>query len=468
MSSWEELDATAVAAAVRTGELSARESVALAIERIEADPEINALVGSRFDEALAEVDAGLPDGPLTGVPTLVKPLGTDVAGLPTTRGCRLFAEKVPAVDSESVRRYRAAGMVVLGTSNTPEFGLNASTEPALHGPTRNPWRRTHSPGGSSGGAAAAVAAGMVPVAHATDGGGSIRIPASMCGLFGLKPSRGRISPAPHPATLAGVTSVQHAVTRSVRDSALLLDVAAGPRRGDAYGIPAPAESFSAAVDTDPGRLRVGLMTRLPHGPETHPDCVAAAEHGASLLESLGHVVVPMEPVWDSAHVQSTSGVLMGTAFAVAVEDRLAELGRDLEDDDLEPFSRVLFEHYRSAGAAELVRASQQAQLIGWEVGRLFDEVDVLLTPTLCQPTPELGHLDVQRPELMYERATQFSSWTTTFNVTGMPAMSLPLAVDSTGLPLGVHVVADYAREALLLALAGQVERAAPWPTTAPR
>lgn len=466
--SWDDLDATALAAAVRSGELSARESVTVAIERIEADPELNPVVGPRFDEALAEVDAGLPDGPLTGVPTLIKPLGTDVAGLAATRGCRLFADKIAQADSEIVRRYRAAGLVVLGTSNTPEFGLNASTEPSLHGPTRNPWRRTHSPGGSSGGSAAAVAAGMVPVAHATDGGGSIRIPASMCGLFGLKPSRGRVSPAPHPATLTGVTSVQHAVTRSVRDSALLLDVAAGPLRGDAYGIPAPASSFSAAVDTEPGRLRVGLMTRLRNGPETHPDCVAAAEGGAHLFESLGHEVVPMEPVWDSAHVQATSGVLMGTTFVAAVEDRLAELGRDLRDDDLEPFSRVLFEHYRSVRAADLVRSSQQAQLIGWEVGRLFEQVDVLLTPTLCCPTPELGHLDVQRPEMMHERATQFSSWTTTFNVTGMPAMSLPLATDSTGLPLGVHVVADYAREELLLSLAGQVERAAPWPALAPR
>ena len=469
MSTWEDLDAAGVASAVRSGELSARDAVETAIERIEAlDPGLNAVIGRRFDEALAEVDSGLPEGPLTGVPTLVKPLGADVAGLPATRGCRLFADKVAQVDSESVRRYRAAGMVVLGTSNTPEFGLNASTEPALHGPTRNPWRRTHSPGGSSGGAAAAVASGMVPVAHATDGGGSIRIPASMCGLFGLKPSRGRISPAPHPATLTGVTSVQHAVTRSVRDSALLLDVAAGPLRGDAYGIPAPTTTFSAAVDTEPGRLRVGLMTHLPDGPETHPDCVAAAEHGARLLESLGHELVPMEPAWDSAHVQTTSGVLMGTAFVVAVEDRLTELGRDLRDDDLEPFGRVLFEHYRSIGAGDLVRASQHAQLIGWEVGRLFDQVDVLLTPTLCQPTPELGYLDVQRPEVMYERATQFSAWTTTFNVTGMPAMSLPLAVDSTGLPLGVHVVADYAQESLLLSLAGQVERAAPWSALAPR
>ena len=463
MTSLEDLDATGLAAAVRAGELSARESVEAAIERIERlDSSLNAVVGRRFEEALAEVDRGLPDGPLTGVPTLVKPLGADVRGLPTTRGSRLFADAVASADSELVRRYRAAGLVVLGTTNTPELGLNASTEPTLHGPTRNPWRTTHSPGGSSGGAGAAVASGMVPVAHATDGGGSVRIPASMCGLFGLKPSRGRVSPAPYPVTLANVTTAQHAVTRSVRDSALLLDVAAGPLPGDAYGVAPPRDSFGAAVTRDPGRLRIGLLTGLTDGPETHPDCVAAAERGAALAESLGHHVVPMVAPWHSARAQATSGVLMGTAIVSAVEARLRELGRELRDDDLEPFTRVLVEHYRGLSATDSVVALQQAQLLGWQIGEVFEHVDVLLTPMLCRPTPELGHLDTRRPEAMYEHAQDFSAWTSPFNVTGMPAMSLPLAVDSTGLPLGVHVAADHGREELLLSLAGQLEAAFPW------
>jgi amidase len=462
------LDATALAASVARGEVSAREVVESAIERIERlDGALNAVVGRRFDEALDEVDRGLPVGPLTGVPTLVKPLGADVAGLPTTRGSRLFADQVSRADSELVRRYRAAGMVVLGTTNTPECGLNASTEPVLYGPAHNPWRSTHSPGGSSGGAAAAVASGMVPVAHATDGGGSIRIPASMCGLFGLKPSRGRISPAPYPATLAGVTTVQHALTRSVRDSALLLDVGAGTFPGDAYGAAGPTGTFSEAVRRDPGRLRVGLVTSLRNGPDTHPDCVGAAETCARLAESLGHDVVPLDADWDVARVQATSGMLMGTSFAASVEERLGGLGRELRSDDLEPFSRVIFEHYRGASAADLTRALQQAQLIGWEVGRMFEQVDLLLTPSLCRPTPELGYLDTQSPDAMYERAVLFSGWTTTFNVTGMPAMSLPLAVDSSGLPLGAHVVADQGREDLLLSFAGQLEAAAPWRGLAP-
>jgi amidase len=469
VSDWAELDATALAAAVRAGELTARESVETAIGLIERhDDRLNVMVGRRFDEALADVDRGLPDGPLTGVPTVVKSLGADIAGLPTTRGSRLFADRVAAADSELVRRYRAAGMVVLGTSNTPELGLNASTESAAHGPARNPWRETHSTGGSSGGSAAAVAAGLVPVAHANDGGGSIRIPASMCGLFGLKPSRGRVSPAPYPATLAAITSHQHAVTRSVRDSALLLDVSAGRLAGDAYGIAGPASTFVDAVDRDPGRLRVGLMTSLTNGPDTHPDCVAAAEHAARVLESLGHDVVVLQAGWDTAAVQAASGVLMGSAVVAAVDERLAELGRDLREDDVEPFTRILLDHYRTVSGADVVRALQAAQAIGWEIGRLFDRVDVLLTPTLCRPTPELGYLDTADPAAMYERAIQFSGWTSTFNVTGMPAMSLPLAQDSTGLPLGVQVVADHARDELLLSLAGQVEAAAPWQRLAPR
>jgi amidase len=276
-----------------------------------------------------------------------------------------------------------------------------------------------------------------------------------------------VSPAPYPATLAAITSHQHAVTRSVRDSALLLDVSVGPLPGDAFGIAGPRSTFVDAVTRDPGRLRVGLLTGLTNGPATHPDCVAAAEHGARLLESLGHDVMPLQPSWDTAAMSASSGVLMGTAVVTAIEDRLAELGRDLRDDDIEPFTRILFDHYRGGRGADVVRALQGAQLLGWEVARLFEQVDVLLTPTLCRPTPELGYLDTQDPAAMYERAIQFSGWTSPFNVTGMPAMSLPIAVDSTGLPLGVQVVADHANDELLLSLAGQLEQAAPWPRLPP-
>ena len=468
MSRFQDYDVRGLAAAIGSGELSAREAVLAAIARIEElDAELNAVTGRRFEDALAEVDRGLPEGPLSGVPTLVKPLGADVAGLPTTRGSRLWADDVAARDSELVRRYRAAGMVVLGTTNTPELGKNASTEPALHGPTHNPWRHGHSPGGSSGGAAAAVASGMVPGAHATDGGGSIRIPAAMCGLFGLKPSRGRVTPAPYPVTLAGPNTVQHAVTRTVADSALLLDVGAGVLPGEAYGVSSPQGTFLAAVTRDPGPLRVGLMLALHNGPDTDAECSDAARVAARLCEELGHTVVELEPSWDHTELQATSGMLMGMTLAGSVEDRLSVLGRELRPDDLEPFTAVLLEHYRSATATDAARALQQAQVLGWQIGRAFDDVDVLLTPMFCRPTPEHGFLDTQDPAGMYERAQLFSAWTAPFNVTGMPAMSVPFGTDASGLPAGVHVVADLGREELLFSLAGQLEAAAPWPLLAP-
>lgn len=462
------LDAVALAEAVRSGELSAREVVTEAISRIEAlDPDLNAVVGRRFDEALAEVDAGLPDGPLRGVPFLIKDLGTEVAGLPATQGSRLFAEGVSAADSELIRRYKRAGLVVLGTTNTPEFGLNASTESQLHGPARNPYDRTRSTGGSSGGSAAAVAAGMVPAAHATDGGGSIRIPSAMCGLVGLKPSRGRTTGSPDPGTLAAPVSVAHAVTTTVRDSALLLDVIAGPLPGEAFAAPTPQTSFLEATRREPGRLRIGLATRPRGGIDLHPACLQAVLATAKLCEELGHDVEEMVPAFDVSDVGAASGVLMGADLVVTVEDRLAALGRDLQPGDLEPFTQVLLDHYRGLTGTDVHRALRRAQEIGWEVGTAFTTYDVLLTPTLAQPTPPLGMLDTMRPESLYEHGTTYSAWTSVFNVTGMPAISLPLGADDAGLPLGVQFVADLGQEARLLSLAAQIEQAAPWSRLAP-
>ncbi|GIH70837.1 amidase [Sphaerimonospora thailandensis] len=456
-------DAVALAAAIRSGEISAREAVEDAIARIEKhNPALNAVVGFRFEEALDEVEAGLPEGPLTGVPVLIKNLGADVAGLPSTSGSRLFANYVPEHDSELVRRYRQAGMVVLGTTNTPELGLNASTEPALFGPTHNPHRRGFSPGGSSGGSAAAVAGGMVPVAHASDGGGSIRIPAAMCGLFGLKPSRGRVTGFPDPGTLAGPVSVNHALTTTVRDSALLLDIAAGPMKGEAFSAPAPRTSFLDATRRDPGRLRIGMAVKQTNGPETDAECVAAVERVATLCERLGHEVTETDCGFDYAEAATTSATAMGTELVVAIDDWLAFLGRELRDDDLEPFTHFLLEQYRRLSGADVTRAMRGVQEIGWKLGTKFDTFDVLLTPTLARPTPEHGVLDTGRAETMYESAPLFSCWTSPFNVTGMPAMSLPLAADQRGMPLGVQFAADLGGEELLLSLAAQLEQASPW------
>ncbi|MFC8869831.1 amidase [Streptomyces sp. NPDC057148] len=461
--------AVATAAAVRNGESDARTVTEEAIARIEKlNPALNAVIHTRFEAALAEVAAGLPDGPLHGVPMLVKDLGTEVEGLPATGGSRLFAATTARRDSELVARYRRAGAVVLGTTNTPELGLNASTEPALFGPTRNPWSGTHSPGGSSGGSAAAVAAGLVPVAHASDGGGSIRIPAAACGLFGLKPSRGRVSPAPRPTTLSGLVSGHHAVTTTVRDSALLLDVAAGPLPGDAYAAPRPEAPFAELARRDPGRLRIGLFTGLRDGPEVHPDCAGAARAAALLCERLGHEVVETTARYRPADVGRTSGVLMGADLVAQIDARLATLGRPLADDDLEPFTRLLHETYRALPAADVSRALRRAQEIGWEVGAAFREVDVLLSPTLAQPTPPLGTLDTSAPESVYRHASVYSAFTSVHNVTGMPAMSVPFGHDTQGLPLGVQFAAPLGGEGVLLALAAQLEEAAPWelpPTT---
>lgn len=457
------------AAAVRTGERDAQAVTEEAIARIEdRDPGLGAVIHTRFDAARAEVAAGLPDGPLRGVPMLVKDLGTEVDGLPATGGSRLFAAVTARRDSELVARYRRAGAVVLGTTNTPELGLNASTEPALFGPTRNPWSTAHSPGGSSGGSAAAVAADLVPVAHASDGGGSIRIPAAACGLFGLKPSRGRVSPAPRPTTLSGLVSVHHAVTATVRDSALLLDVAAGPLPGDAYAAPEPSAPFAELARRDPGRLRIGLLTELQGGPDVHPESAAATRDAGLLCERLGHDVVETTARYRPEDVGRTSGVLMGADLVAQIDARIDLLGRPLADDDIEPFTRVLYEHYRALPAADVSRALRRAQEIGWEVGAAFRAYDVLLSPTLARPTPRLGILDTSRPGSIYEHASVYSAFTSVHNVTGMPAMSVPFGHDGEGLPLGVQFAAPLGGEGVLLALAVQLEQAAPWGSPADR
>jgi amidase len=423
MSDTTDLDAVGTAAAIRAGDLTAREVAEQAIARIDKhDGDLNAVIGRRFDEALAEVDAGLPEGPLTGVPVLVKDLGMQVAGLPHTRGSRLWIDDVAEVDSELVARYKRAGMVVLGTTNSPELGKNASTEPLLHGPTRNPWSPEHSPGGSSGGSAAAVAAGFVPVAHGNDGGGSIRIPASMCGLFGLKPTRGRVTTFPTPGALAVPLSINHALTRSVRDSAVLLDVSSDPLPGSVIGLRPPEGSFAAAVDRDPGRLRIGLVTRRPDGGDTDPEVLEATRAAAALCERLGHRVEEADWTHDPEVTMRSFATLMGVSLLHQVGERLAQLGRDLRDDDLEPFTRMMWDHYSaSLGATDVYDALAGAETVGWQVGRLFASYDVLLMPTVAMPPPPLGLLDTSDPQVMYTEGSTFSAWTNVFNLTGQPA-----------------------------------------------
>lgn len=463
------IDAVALAAAIRAGETTAAEQVEAAITRIEEhNPTLNAVVTTRYDEARAEVAAGLPDGPLTGVPFLVKDLGVHVKGVRNTRGSRLWADAIGQVDSEIIRRYKQAGLVILGLTNTPELGKNASTEPALFGPTHNPWKLGYSPGGSSGGSSAAVSAGLVTVAHGNDGGGSVRIPAANTGLYGLKPSRGRSSLWPDTHALSNPTSVAHALTTTVRDSAVLLDVISGGMPGEPFGARQPRTTFLDAVGREPGRLRIGVITTdAPGGVVTDPEAVHAVREAADLLSSLGHQVSETTAPWDTIDAVVASAGLMGANLVGSVNTRLAELGRELRDDDLETFTRAMYEMNLTATAADLERSLRRVTQIGFEVGQRFTEFDVLLTPTMAQPSPEHGFLDTSSTEVMFAQGTTYSAWTSVFNSTGMPAASVPWGLFSQGTPCGVQLVGDLGQEETLLSLSAQLEAANPWPHLAP-
>ncbi|MFE5117470.1 amidase [Dietzia sp. NPDC055340] len=463
-------DAVSLAAEIRSGNTSAREVAEEALRRIEAlNPELNAVVSTRADDALAEIDAGLPDGPLRGVPILIKNLGADVCGQPATDGSRLFADVIAEADSAIVRRYKAAGMVVLGTTNVSEMGKMPTTESLFYGPCRNPWNTGYSTGGSSGGSAAAVASGMVPVAHGTDGGGSIRIPASACGLVGLKPSRGRIPTWPHPAGFASPVTTHHALTTTVRDSAALLDVTCGHLPGDAFGAPTPVRPFLDEVGIDPGKLRIGIVRAAPEPFPTDSVITEVVDRTAALLEELGHELYEVDLGIDVVHAITVSGRIMMAQMSATVDKRLAQLGRELRDDDLEPFTRTILDNGRGLTAANLNLDLQAAQRIGWQLGTLFgdDGVDVLLLPSVPLSVPEIGYLDVTDPKTLWTRAATYSTTTSLFNVSGQPAISLPAGADDNGLPVGIQLAADYAREDILLRLAGQIETKTPWSAVAP-
>jgi amidase len=387
-----------------------------------------------------------------------------VAGLPTSRGSRLFADDVATTDSLAVARARAAGVIVLGMTNTPELGKNGSTEPVAHGPTRNPHDLTRSAGGSSGGSAAAVAAGMVPVAHGNDGGGSIRIPASACGLFGLKPSRGRVPSLPALDAFAYPVSCTHALTRTVRDSAALLDAVSAPAPGDAYRAPAAPGPFLDEVGADPGRLRIGLTTTTARGDAADADCADAVARIAAVCEGLGHEVADATFAYDVEAANAALAGIMAVNVADAIGTRLAALGRELRDDDVEPFTQILYERGRSMTGLDVIDALHAMESVGREIAPFFGEHDVLLTPTLPIRVPELGWVDTTRPETMV-RASAFSAFTGIFNTTGQPAMSVPAGTDANGLPVGVQFVGRLGDEGRLLRLAAALEVAAPWPTS---
>jgi amidase len=468
-STW--LDATAQADLVRSGQASPAELVEAAIERIErVNPALDAVIRDRFAEAREEAAGELPDGPFRGVPMLLKDLGCHVAGERTDYGTSYLrdADVRWPTDSHVARQFRAAGFVFLGRTNVPEFGTTITTEPAAHRPTRNPWNLAHSAGGSSGGSAAAVAAGLVPVAHASDGGGSIRIPSSECALVGLKPTRARVSHGPDVGeTWAGATT-DGAVARSVRDAAAVLDAISRPMPGDPYVAPPLARPLADEVGAPIGRLRVGLLDAGP-SPE-HPDCRAAVDRTGRLLEELGCAVEPATPeaMFDEQFTRSF-GATIAADIALALADHERRLGRPVRDDELErrnAMYRAMGQRMSSADylAARAALGSWTRRMAafwapGEEGGRGFD---LLVTPTVGSPPPELGWFAAAGPEQEGPRIGGFMPYTAQFNVTGQPAVSLPLHWTDDGLPVGVQLVAAFGREDVLVRVAAALEAAAPW------
>jgi amidase len=457
--------ATELARLVKAGEVTSRELTEACFERIEAlDPELNAFVHLDPDGALAAADAieASDERPFAGVPIAIKDTAA-VAGLPQRMGSGIFGDFLPPHDAFVVGRLRNAGFVIVGKTNLPEFGILPVTEPRRFGPTRNPWDTGRTPGGSSGGAATAVAAGMVPVAHGSDGGGSIRIPAACCGLVGLKPSRGRSSRGPE---LGDDFLVQDGVlTRTVAETAALLDVMAGYEPGDATWAPPPAEPFAATAAREPGRLRIGVTT-VPaiDVPAIDPLCERAVRDAAALLESLGHEVEEIDPPWEGQELLQAFTLVFGTPVALGMWFGSQATGREPSAELVEPLTWAIWEAVREHDPLDYLRARTLLTAVSRPIVALWNEYDAVLTPSLAQRPVRIGELDAcsDDPWDDFHRSGEFTPYTALFNVTGQPAISLPLFHGEDGLPLGVMLAGRPAGEGPLLSLAAQLEAASPW------
>ncbi|HWI61304.1 MAG TPA: amidase [Symbiobacteriaceae bacterium] len=478
-------DGLGLADLVRRGEVSPAELAEAAIERIQqTNPQLNAVVTPMYELGRSAAKGELPDGPFQGVPFLLKDLGDAYAGVPLTGGSRAYRNFVPQADSEIVRRYKRAGLVVLGKTNTPEFGLLGFTEPALFGPCRNPWNPGHTPGGSSGGSAAAVAAGMVPVASGGDGGGSIRIPASHCGLFGLKPTRGRTPVGPEAGQLWRGAVVLHVLSRSVRDSAAMLDAIAGPERGAPYIIPGPERPYLEEVRRAPDRLRIAFSTASPVGREVDPQCVEAVQRAARLLADLGHHVEEAAPQVDGEAL-ARSYITMYCGEVAAEASRVGARFGAGAVRELEPATRTLALLGQAISAGEYSLALDEWDRAARQMGRFFERYDLYLTPTVARPPVRIGELQpkpieqrvmpvlnslgsgrVWRAAGLLDKIAMENLAPTPFtqlaNVTGLPAMSVPIHWTPDGLPVGAQFIAPFGAEGLLFQVAGQLEQAAPW------
>lgn len=464
------IDATAQAALVRSGEASPVELAEAAIARIEAlDSQLNAVIHPLFEKALEAANGELPQGPFHGVPFLLKDLMAHSAGDPMHEGMKHLRDIgwTEDEDTELVRRFRAAGFVILGHTNTPELGILPTTEPEAYGATRNPWDLGRSPCGSSGGSAAAVAAGMVPVAHASDGGGSIRGPAAACGLVGLKPSRGRVSQGPEFGDIMTGLVNEHVVSRSVRDSAAILDSIEGVAPGDPYAAPTPGRPYLEEVGADPGRLRIGFMTDAPSGQfEVASDCARGVEHAGGLLDSLGHGVERSHPAalddpdYAERFIQRWTA---GVAWNLDYWSR--RTGKPVTAEGTEASTWALAEMGRSFSGPDYLSALEYQQLAAREAATWWQEgFDLLMTPTMGEPPTPLGAFDPEpgNPASSIFRSIPLAGFTAFWNATGQPAISLPLHWNDDGLPIGIQLVAPYGREDLLIRVAAQLEQAQPW------
>jgi amidase len=458
-------DGLGLAELVRNKDVTPAELAEAAIERIERhNGTLNAVVHKAYDEARAAAAKASTEGPFAGVPFLIKDLGCPVGGWPRTSGSRFTKDDVPAYDGELTKRYRASGVTLVGKTNTPEFGITGTTESALLGPCRNPWNPDHIAGGSSGGAAAAVAAGMVPLAHASDGLGSIRIPAACCGLFGMKITRDRNPNGPDEADRAIGLSVDHVVSRSVRDSAAMLDATGYAEPGVPYAVPRKERPYTEELGQTPGRLRIAFHTETPRGDPIDPEVRQAVEETAKLLEDLGHHVEERGLGIHYRKLYAAQRAVSGANFAAGMAERIKAYGREPRRDELETLTWAIWEHGKTITGEEALRGWRTMREMGREILSFFEIYDVVLSPVMGTPPPVIGHIDPDKldPRTVNDRQAKAFPFTPPYNFTGQPAMSMPLAWSESGLPIGMMFAGRYGDEATLFRLAAQLEAARPW------
>lgn len=459
------LDAMALAGLVKNKKIKAKELVEITIGHIEKlNPKLNAVITPMYDEAMKAVKGKITIGHFAGVPFLVKDLVASCKGVRMTCGTKNMQNYVPDHDSELVSRYKKAGFIIVGKTNTPELGLTPVTESRLLGPCRNPWDLQRTSGGSSGGSAVSVAAGIVPAAHGNDGGGSIRIPASCCGLFGLKPTRARNSLAPDAGDAMSGLVNEHVLTRSVRDSAAILDATRGYVPGDPYVAPEPARPYIEEIKKKPGRLRIAYFAQTLDGEEIHPDCAKALEDAARLCRRLGHKLTRKSPVIDRKILGRAFNVIWAANCAATIDWIEDITGRKTMPQDYEPLTWALYEQGEKFTSGDYLAAVKKMQNISRDVARFFLDFDIFMTPTLGEPPLPVGEMDAtpEDPLKGWRRSAKFVPFTPLCNATGQPAMSVPLFWSKQNLPIGIQFVGRYGDEATLFRLAAQLEKAMPW------